>query len=70
MNANKTKEIADILLAARETVGWTQLELEEATGVRRYLISQYETGRKRPTLKTAQRLAKGLGISLAEFDLK
>jgi len=42
---------------------WTQEELSKASGVDRGLISDYELGKKAPTLRTVERLAKGAGIS-------
>ena len=48
----------------------TQGELAEATKLHRVTIAKYETGSVSPTLESAQKLAKALGVSIDELTKK
>lgn len=56
---------AERLRQAREARGWTQQELEEASGVSQETISRHEGGEREPKDPTVQRLAKPLRVSPA-----
>ena len=50
--------------------GMTQYKLARILGFRHNTaISRYETGRKRPNLETAQRIALALGVRVEEIFL-
>jgi DNA-binding XRE family transcriptional regulator len=50
--------------------GLTQYQLARILGLRHNTaISRYETGRKRPNLETAQRIALALGVRVEEVFL-
>jgi transcriptional regulator with XRE-family HTH domain len=53
-----------LLLDARRRCGLTQAELAERAGVVRPLISQYETGKKDPSVSMLARLLDGCGMEL------
>jgi len=56
------------LKTARKTKGITQTELERLSGVDQTTISDLESGRKRrPSLETAVRIARALGVSPEEL---
>lgn len=55
--------------AIREKRGLTQEELEEKTGVNTKYISAIECGQKNVTIKTLEKIAKGLNIELYELFL-
>lgn len=53
----------------RERAGLTQEQLEEKTGVNTKYISAIERGQKNVTVKTLEKMAKGLNIELYELFL-
>lgn len=53
-----------LLLDARRRCGLTQAELAERAGVVRPLISQYETGKKDPSVSMLARLLEACGMEL------
>jgi transcriptional regulator with XRE-family HTH domain len=53
-----------LLRDARQRAGLTQEEVATKAGVARPLISQYETGRKDPSLTTLARLIEACGMEL------
>lgn len=53
----------------RERRGLTQEELEEKSGVNTKYISAIERGQKNTTVKTLEKIAKGLNIELYELFL-
>jgi hypothetical protein len=53
-----------LLLDARRRCGLTQAELAERSGVVRPLISQYETGKKDPSVSMLARLLDACGMEL------
>ena len=57
--------IGELISVARELKGWSQRDLEKASGVSNPLISQIETGKVRePGFNTVVRLMDALGLSL------
>ena len=52
------------MINARKTAGLTQKELAERTGIAQADISRLENGNANPSLKTLQRLAKGMGMRM------
>ena len=57
----------DKLREIRKQKGMTQATLSAFSGVNRVCIAKYETGKSEPTLKTAQRLAETLGVTVDEL---
>lgn len=55
----------NILEAARRKAGLTQLELSSRAATSRPTLSAYESGRKSPTLDTAERILRVAGFALA-----
>jgi transcriptional regulator with XRE-family HTH domain len=47
--------------------GWTQEEFAHRTGLNRSYMSEVERGKSDVSLSTLQKIAKTLGISLAEL---
>ena len=66
MRASQThRTIASALLAdARHRAGLTQEEVARRAGVARPSISQYETGKKDPSVMTLNRLIQACGMEL------
>lgn len=57
--------LGELISVARECKGWSQRDLEKASGVSNPLISQIETGKVRdPGFTTVVRLMDALGLSL------
>lgn len=57
---NKLREI-------RKRKGMTQEALSKAANIHRITIAKYETGRARPTLESAEKLAAALGVTIDEL---
>ena len=57
-------KIISALIKARENQELSQRQLSERTGIAQADISRIETGNANPTLRTIQKLAKGLGMAL------
>lgn len=57
-------QLAINLTKARASVGMTQKQLAEATGIYQADISRIERGLANPSLATLKRLAAGMGMSL------
>lgn len=55
--------------AVRERAGLTQEQLEEKAGVNTKYISAIERGQKNVTIKTLEKIAKGLHVDLYELFL-
>jgi DNA-binding XRE family transcriptional regulator len=53
--------------ALRLDQGWTQEELAHRSGLNRSYMSEVERGRSDVSLSTLQKIARSLGISLAEL---
>ena len=56
--------IIQAMIDAREKTGLTQKELSRRTGITQCDISRLEHGNANPSLKTLQRLARGLNMKL------
>ena len=70
----KQRNIDDVLLKianqvseARELKGITQTQLSKITGIHQAEISKIERGIGNPSIKTLERIAKGLGLNLELF---
>ncbi len=56
--------IMQAMIDARKRSGLTQKELSEKTGIAQSDISKLENGNANPSLKTLQRLAKGMDMTV------
>ena len=56
--------IIQAIVDARHQSGLTQKELSERTGIAQGDISKLENGNANPSIRTLQRLAAGMGMSL------
>ena len=56
--------IMQAMIDARKASGLTQKQLSERTGIAQADISKLESGNANPSLKTLQRLAEGMGMTL------
>lgn len=57
--------LGELIAIARECKGWSQRDLEKASGVSNALISQIETGKvKDPGFSTVVRLTEVLGVPI------
>ena len=57
-------QIVRALLQARRETGMTQKDLSEITGIAQGDISKLENGNANPSIRTLQRLANGMGMTL------
>lgn len=55
------------LMRARDNAGLTQEKLAELSGIQANFIYRYEAGERIPSFPTAIRLAKALGVSVADL---
>ena len=58
------RAIIQAIIDARHKAQLTQKELAERTGITQGDISKLETGNANPSLRTLQRLATGMGMTL------
>lgn len=56
--------LAESLIRARDSVGITQKQLSERTGIYQADISKIERGLANPSVSTLNRLANGMGLNL------
>ncbi len=56
--------IIQAIINARKSSGMTQKQLSERTGIAQGDISKLENGSANPSIKTLQRLAEGMGMTL------
>lgn len=61
------KSIGIKLMLARDNTGLTREQLSEKAGVEANSIYRYETGKQVPNFPTVIRLAKALGVSVADL---
>lgn len=61
-------ELALVVVVLRALAGMTQTELAEAAGTTASVISEYETGKRRPSRKTVERFAEVLDIPSHKID--
>ena len=59
--------IGEKVRAAREAKGWTRWELAMASMVQPMTIAGIEWGKRQPTIRKLQALAKGLGVEVQEL---
>lgn len=59
------QKVGERIRSARESAGLTQQELSKRTGIDQAIISKLERGSHRPRIDTLERIAAGLGLSLA-----
>jgi transcriptional regulator with XRE-family HTH domain len=58
-----TKQVKNFLKRIREEKNLTQDQLVEFSGVSRYIISEFENEKRRPSPRTISRIAEALGCS-------
>ena len=56
--------LVQAMIDARKVSGLTQKELSERTGIAQADISKLEIGNAKPSLRTLQRLAAGMGMQV------
>ena len=56
--------VIQAIINARQQAGLTQKELSERTGIAQGDISKLENGNANPSIRTLQRLASGMGMTL------
>jgi transcriptional regulator with XRE-family HTH domain len=61
------KAIGEKLKEVREKNGFTQSEVERATGIKRELLSYYENGRREIDIAALEKLASFYGYSIEYF---
>jgi len=61
------RAIGEKLKEVRERNGFTQAEVEKATGIKRELLSYYENGRREIDIATLEKLASFYGYSIEYF---
>jgi transcriptional regulator with XRE-family HTH domain len=61
------KKFGKRLRGLREERGWSQEEFADRAGLHRTYVSAVERGVRNPTLSVLERLAKALGVSMAEL---
>jgi len=59
--------IAERLREAREKNGYTQMQVEKATGIKREMLSYYENGKREIDMATLEKLASFYGYSIEYF---
>jgi transcriptional regulator with XRE-family HTH domain len=67
--ARKTGHFAALLKQLRAAANLSQSGLAKRCGVPVGTIQGFEIGRREPTYGTLLKLARGLGVSLAAFDV-
>lgn len=65
-----SEELGKKIKTLRKTRGFSQEDLANNLGLRRSTISNYEIGRRTPSLKELERLAHVLGVNLDYFGFK
>ncbi|MBQ9880975.1 MAG: helix-turn-helix transcriptional regulator [Clostridia bacterium] len=58
------RAVIQAMIDARRTSGLTQKDLSERTGIAQGDISKLENGNANPSIRTLQRLASGMGMTL------
>lgn len=56
--------VIQAVIDARKSIGLTQKQLSEKTGISQADISKLENGNTNPSLRTLQRLASGMGMKV------
>jgi transcriptional regulator with XRE-family HTH domain len=60
--------IGKALRFLREQQGWSQKDLAATAGITGAMLSNYETGEKKPSLDSLGKLLDALGLYLGKFD--
>ncbi len=63
----RTNRFGNAVRNARTAAGLTQEDLAERSGLDRSYIGGVERGERNPTLTVIEKIADGLGVSLAEL---
>ena len=63
----KSNRFGEAVRKARTSVGLTQEELADRSGLDRSYIGGVERGERNPTLTVIEKIAEGLGVTLAEL---
>ena len=63
----RTNRFGNAVRNARTAAGLTQEDLAERSGLDRSYIGGIERGERNPTLSVIEKIADGLGVSLAEL---
>ncbi len=63
----ENKTVKNFLKKIRENRNLTQDQLAENSGVARYIISEFENEKRRPSARTINRLSEALGCSYLEL---
>jgi ribosome-binding protein aMBF1 (putative translation factor) len=63
----KSNSFGEAVRKARTAIGLTQEELADRSGLDRSYIGGVERGERNPTLTVIEKIAKGLGLTLAEL---
>jgi transcriptional regulator with XRE-family HTH domain len=58
------RAVIQAIIDARQRAGLTQKELSERTGIAQGDLSKLENGTANPSIRTLQRLASGMGMTL------
>lgn len=58
------RAVIQAMIDARRSSGLTQKQLSEITGIAQSDISKLENGSSNPSIRTLQRLASGMGMTL------
>ncbi len=58
------RAVVQAIIDARQSAGLTQKELSERTGIAQGDISKLENGNANPSIRTLQRLASGMDMTL------
>lgn len=66
-NKREQKLLSKRIKKLRKECEWTQEELAERVGVTSTYIGFIEQGQRVPALKTADKIARALGISLSDL---
>jgi transcriptional regulator with XRE-family HTH domain len=67
--ARHNRDFARRLKELRAAAGLSQTGLARASGVPAGTIRSFEVSRREPTFRSLLRLARGLGVSLAAFEM-
>lgn len=69
-NHERGERLTVDLKALRKERGMTQEELANAVNIHRVTIAKYESGKVSPTLESAAKLAKALGVPIERLIKK
>ncbi len=67
MNSKAVKKFSKNMREIREAKGMSQGDIFRATKIERAYISNLESGKQNPTLKTIEKIAKTLGVGVDEL---